>query len=384
MHIRVNRDVFLTAFSHGQSVIEKRTTLLILGHTLIQTQNESVIVVSTDMVMSLSESFACEVLEEGSLCVPTTLIYEILKKIRSNVVIDLMFSQQSAQIILSAGRSRFEIPCVSSDEFPRILQENNEFSCHFVIPAPVLKSMFETVRFAMSVDEMRYSLVGINFSYDGDSNVLRAVATDRHRLANVEIQAPDGSLDMPSIIIGKKMIGEMVKLLDEANEPVSLAISETRIELTVISDKSTAILGSRLIDGSFPDFSAILNTVHEKKLVAGTKVFAEAIDRVGTVVNDKFRMIKITLSKNLMRCSAIAGASSNGTADEDIDVDYDYDELIEFHFDVRYLLDIAQHIDSENLEISLTNPDMAIAVRPVGINGVFFALMSMAPTTYSE
>lgn len=379
MHIRVNRDVLLSAFSHGQSVIEKRTTLLILGHTLIQAHEGMAILISTDMDLSLSESFPCEVLEEGDLCVPTLLLYEILRKIKSDVPIDLAFSPQAAQIILSAGRSHFEIPCITADEFPRALQDSNDFSCHFSMPAPLLKNMLETVRFSMSTDEMRYSLVGINLSCNMRSGTpqLRAVATDRHRLACMEIVGPEGIENMPSIIIGKKTISEMVKLLEEAIEPVSLAISETRIELTIVSEKSKAILGSRLIDGSFPDFDAILSLQHEKKLIASTKTFAEAVDRVGTVINDKLRMIQITLSRNLMKCSAVAGTS--GAAHEDIDIDYDDESLMDFNFDVRYLLDIAQHIETEEMEISLTNPDVAIAIRPIGIEGVFFALMSIAP-----
>lgn len=381
MHIRVSRDVLSSAFSHGQSVIEKRTTLLILGHTLIQAREGTVTLVSTDMDLSLSESFPCEILEEGELCVPTLLLYDILRKIRGDMLVDLACSDQAAQVILTAGRSRFEIPCITSDEFPRALQDRSDFTCQFAIPAPTLKNMFETVRFAMSTDEMRYSLVGINLSCctKDDKVELRAVATDRHRLACVEVEGPEGCQDMPSIIIGKKTIAEMVKLLDEAVEPVTLALSETRIELTVKTEKSHAVLGSRLIDGSFPDFDAILNIQHERRLIVGTKAFAEAVDRVGTVINDKLRMIKITLTKNLMTCAAVAGA--NGTAHEDLDIDYDEDDTMEFNFDVRYLLDIAQHISTDELEIWLTRPDVAVAIRPVGQSGVFFALMSMVPQT---
>lgn len=381
MHIRVSRDVLLSAFSHGQSVIEKRTTLLILGHTLIQAREGSVTLVSTDMDLSLSESFPCEVLEDGELCVPTLLLYEILRKLKNDVQVDLDCSAQSAQVIVSAGRSRFEIPCITSDEFPRALQDHSEFTCEFSIPAPTLKNMLETVRFAMSTDEMRYSLVGINLScYTQEEQTwLRAVATDRHRLACVEVPGPEGCQSMPSIIIGKKTIGEMVKLLDEAIEPVKLALSETRIELTVKTEKSSAVLGSRLIDGSFPDFDAILSLQHERKLIAGTKAFSEAVDRVGTVINDKLRMIKLTLTRNLMTCAAVAGTS--GAANEDLDIDYEADDSMEFNFDVRYLLDIAQHMSTDEFEMLLTRPDVAVAMRPVGQEGVFFALMSMVPKT---
>ncbi|GHS92162.1 DNA polymerase III subunit beta [Alphaproteobacteria bacterium] len=385
MYIRVNRDVLLNAFSHSQSVIEKRSTLLILGHTLLQARDGAATLVSTDMDMSLSETFACDVIREGELCIPTLLMYEILKKIKAGVPVELVFEDHATQIVLSAGRSRFEIPCIMPDEFPRILQNTTDVLSTFSLPAPVFKDLLETVRFAMSADEMRYSLVGINLSCDLKSGVakLRAVATDRHRLASIEIPSPEGAESMPSVIVGKKTVGEMAKLLEDAVEPVTLSVSETRIELTVVSEKSRAVLGSRLIDGAFPDFEAILNLQQEKRLIAGTKIFAEAVDRVGTVINDKLRIVKIIFSRNLLKCSA--GTGSHGAATEDIDIDYDDEDVLEFSYDVRYLLDIAQHVGTEELEISLTNPDLATTMRPLGREGVFFALMSITPqTNYTE
>jgi DNA polymerase-3 subunit beta len=377
MHIRINRDVLFKAFSHGQSVIERRTTLLILGHTLIQAADNTVTLISTDMDISLSEVVNADVLRAGSICIPTILVYEILRKMRPDSLIEMVFDEGMSHVILSAGRSKFEIPCISSDDFPRILQDSNSFNCNFTIPAPTLKNMIETVRFAVSNDEMRYSLNGINFSYDTGANKLRAVATDRHRLACVDVDSSEEACNMPSIIVGKKTIGEISKLLDEAIEPVCIRVSETRIELSAKFDSSSTILSSRLIDGSFPEYEAILKINHEKKVTSGTKNFAEAIDRVSTVINDKTRVIKINLSRNLLRCSAVGSAS--GSADEDIDVDYESGGEMELSFDVKYLLDIAQHIDSEEVEISLTNADIAVSIRPVGVEGVYFALMPLAP-----
>lgn len=383
MHIRVNRDVLLQAFSHGQSVVEKRSTLLILGHTLIEARGGVVALASTDMDLSLSETISCEILEEGELCVPTLLVYEILKKLRAGVPVDLIFEGDATQMILSAGRSRFEIPCITADEFPRILQHENAYPCQIILPALILKNLLETVGFAMSTDEMRYTLNGINISYVAETNRLRAVATDRHRLASVEIEAPNGTNTFPSIIIGKKTINEMIHLLDEAVEPITLSVSDTRIELTVRSKNSTALLGSRLVDGSFPEYEMVLNMEHENKLIAGTKVFAEAVDRVGTVINDKSKMIQIELSRNLLKCSATVNTS--GMADEDIDIDYDEGPSFVFNFNVRYLLDVAQHINTDEFEITFTNPDTAIAIRPIGLEGVYFALMPLAPqAAYTE
>jgi DNA polymerase-3 subunit beta len=383
MHIRINRDVLFKAFFHSQSVIERKTTLLILGHTLIQTSNDSITLISTDMDISLSEMIEAEIIREGSICIPTILAYEILRKLKPNSIVEIVYADNLAQISISSGRSKFEIPCVSAEEFPRILQESDSYDCHFSIPALTFKNMIETVRFAMSSDEMRYALNGIHFSYDVSLKELRAVATDRHRLASVEIEGPEGAEKIPSIIIGRKAITEISKLLEDAVEPVLISVSETRIELVAKFEKSNVKISSRLVDGSFPEYSAVLNIPHDKKIITGTKVFADAIDRVGTVISDKTRVIKIGLSRNLLHCSSIGNIS--GSASEDIDVDYENGSVMELSFDVKYLLDIAQHISTDDMEISLTNPDTAISIRPVGIKGVYFALMPLAPQTqYTE
>lgn len=376
MHVQVNRDTLFRAFVHSQGVIERKTTLLILGHTLLRAKDGVVTLVSTDMDMALSETIAADIVQEGSICVPTVLTYEILRKLKPNSTVNIAFNNDLAQVILSSGRSKFEIPCISSDEFPLILQDGSTFSCSFVLPALVLKNMIETVRFATSNDEMRYALNGINFSYDATVGKLRAVATDRHRLASVEVDGPDGAAEMSSIIVSKKTIGEFSRLLDEAIEPVSLSVSDTRIELAARFEKSRITIGSRLIDGSFPEYSAVLNIKHDKRIVVAAKAFAELIDRVGTVISEKSRVIKVSVSRNLLRCSAVGSAA--GSAAEDIDVDYDDGSEMNLSFDAKYLLDVAQHIASSEMEILLTNPDTAVSVRPVGIDGVYFALMPLA------
>lgn len=383
MHIRVNRDVLLQAFAHGQSVIEKRSTLLILGHTLIEAKGGVVTLVSTDMDLSISETIQCEVLEEGSLCVPTTLVYEILRKLAVAVPVDLIFGGNGPQMTLSAGRSQFEIPCIEAGEFPRVLHAEESYPCRFSIPGPVLKNLFETVGFAMSGDEMRYALNGINFSYVPETQKLRAVATDRHRLASMEVAGLEGAEKLPTVIIGKKTIGEIVKLLDIAVEPVSLSVSETRIELTVQSNNSTAVLGSRLVDGAFPEYEMILTMEYTHKMIAATRSFSEAIDRVGTIINDKTRMIQLALSRNLLKCTTLTNAT--GGAQEDVDVDYEEGPDVAFSFNARYLLDVAQHVGTDELEFSFSNADMAVGVRPVGVEGVYFALMPLAPqATYTQ
>jgi DNA polymerase-3 subunit beta len=183
--------------------------------------------------------------------------------------------------------------------------------------------------------------------------------------------------------MGKKIISEFSKLLEEAIEPVSISVSETKIELSARLEKSEVTISSRLIDGSFPEYEAVLNIKHDKKVIAGAMMFEEAVDRVGTVINDKSRVIKLRLSRNLIHLSAVGGTS--GVADEDVDVDYDDETSLDLSFDVKYLLDVAQHVSTDDMEISLTNSDMAISVRPVDLDGVYFALMPLAPQAqYSE
>ncbi len=375
MKLALEKNLFLKALSHGQSVVEKKTTIPILSHVLLRASDQGLEITSTDMDMALIETIPAQVMIPGSTCLSAHLAYEIVKKLNDQTLIELELNSEKGQLIIVSGRSRFELPCLPEEDFPQLT--HGELSHYFNLPAPVLKHLIETTRFAMSAEETRYHLNGICFHTVEKENTtaLRAAATDMHRLACAECDMPEGALGMPEIIIGRKTIQEVIKLLDEADQPVQVGVSNNRVQFSFNGSRMKAMLSARLIDGAFPDYMQALTVQFDKTLIVPTKSFAEAVDRVGTVVNDKIRAIKVRLTENMASLSAVS--SDFGSAQEELDVDYTYPDSLEICFNVRYLTDIAQQISTDEMEVLLIDEESSVLIRPLGNPYVTFILMPM-------
>ncbi|MCE3543708.1 DNA polymerase III subunit beta, partial [Escherichia coli] len=146
-------------------------------------------------------------------------------------------------------------------------------------------------RFAISTEETRYYLNGIflHVADDGSEPVLKAAATDGHRLARVTLPRPEGAAGMPDVIVPRKCVAELRKLLDEVDGSVGVSLSGTKIRF----DLGNAILTSKLIDGTFPDYSRVIPTANDKILKLDPKSFMEGVDRVSTIATEKTRAVKM-------------------------------------------------------------------------------------------
>lgn len=375
MKLSLEKSSFLKALSHGQSVVEKRTTVPVLSHVLLTASEQGFTITATDMDMALIETVPAQVDVQGATCVPAHLIHDVVKKLSDRSVIDLEVNVEKGQLIVVSGRSRFELPCLSSEDFP--LLTHGELSHRFSLPAPVFKYLIDTTRFAMSTEETRYHLNGIYFHTLEHNNlkVLRAVATDMHRLSCAECESPAEAFGMPDVIVSRKTIHEIYKLIEESEKPIEVGLSDNRIEFSIEGSSMRAVLSSRLIDGGFPDYSSALTINHDKTLIVPTKSFAEAVDRVGTVVNEKVRAIKVRLSNNAAILSAVS--SESGSAEEELDVDYPYPDQLEICFNVKYLMDIAHQVTTEEMEVLLSDADSSVMIRPTSNPHVTFILMPM-------
>lgn len=375
MKLSLEKGLFLKALAHGQSVVEKRTTIPILSHVLLTASNNGLSITATDMDMALIETIPAQTTDSGSICVSAHLLHDIVRKLSDRSLIELEVNHDSGQLIVTSGRSRFELPCLPSEDFPQLTQ--GQLSHRFTLPAPVIKHLIDTTRFAMSTEETRYHLNGIYFhtlEHEG-IKVLRAVATDMHRLACAECESPAEAFGMPEVIVSRKTIHEISKLLDDAEKPIQIGLSENRIEFVLDGNSMQAVLSARLIDGGFPDYSSALAINNDKILVVPTKAFAEAVDRVGTVVNEKVRAIKVNLANNTATLSAIS--NELGKAEEELDVDYPYDQPLEVCFNVRYLMDIASQVPTEEMELLLVDTESSVLIRPTSNPHVIFILMPM-------
>lgn len=371
MKLTIDRAVFLKALSHGQSVVERRTTIPILSHVLLQTTDQGLTLSTTDMDIALEEVVAADIHEPGAITVSAHMLFDIVRKIPDGLQINLSLNPENDQLTLKAGRSKFNISSLPVDQFPQLAQ--GELPHQFQLDTSTLIRLIDRAKFAMSSEDTRYYLNGIYLHAHGEGNnrILRSVATDAHRLACIEAVVPLGASDMPGIIIGRKTVTEVRKLLDENDAAITIRLSPTRIEFVL----PTATLSSRLVDGSYPDYEQAIPTGNDKQIILDAKSFAAAVDRVATVATDKLRVIKVHVGNNMITLSA--ASHELGNAVEEIPVDYASEESVEIGFNAKYLLDIAQQIGDDEANIMLFDGSSPALIRGMNDKESLFVLMPM-------
>lgn len=368
MEFTIEKTAFLKMLGHGQGVVEKRSTVPILSHVMIDARENEITLTSTDLDMALVETMQTKVFEEGCACVPAHLLYDIVKKLNNNTL--LRFKREGeSEVVISSGRSVFRLPFMAPSEFPVLSQQ--EMPASFLIESQVLLDLFSKCRFAMSTEDTRFHLNGVYLHPAKDNNgkaVLRSVATDMHRLACVGVDFPEIETTLPSVIIGRKAVQEISKILDEVKGEVDIAISENRIEVTAHRPDHVITLSSRLIDATYPDYQTPLSPKDHKIIEVDAALFTQAIDRISTVMNDKDKSLKIRINtEGTAKISAVGGAM--GSAFEELDIKSDVSEPFEVCFNGRYLFDISSQIQSEKIELLMGDQNTPTLIRPANTQG---------------
>ncbi len=370
MKLSIERAVLLKSLNHVQSVVERRNTIPILSNILLQAEGDSVSLTATDMDLDVVEQIPCTVLVDGSTTAPAHTLYDIVRKLPEGALIELDGGGDKERLIVRAGRSTFTLPALPSADFPVIAGEAlpHEFS----LSTSDLKSLIDRTRFAISTEETRYYLNGI-FLHAAEANgagVLRAVATDGHRLARVELALPDGASGMTGVIIPRKGVAEMRKLIDEVEGPITIALSDTKIRFAF----GSIVLSSKLIDGTFPDYERVIPAGNDKLMHVVCKDFGQAVDRVATISTEKSRAVKLSLERGTLVLSVTSPDA--GSATEELEVDY-ASTPIEIGFNSRYLLDIMAQIQGDEAQFLMADSASPTVVQDKSDPSALYVLMPM-------
>ncbi|OQW58006.1 MAG: DNA polymerase III subunit beta, partial [Proteobacteria bacterium HN_bin10] len=293
MRLTIERSALLKALNHVQSVVERRNTIPILSNVLLSAQGDSLRLTATDLDIEISEAAAAEVDRGGQTTAPANYLYDFVRKLPDGSGVKLEVSGDDPRLFISAGKSRLHLPILPAGDFPSMPSDG--FETKFEIEPTELGRLVDKTRFAISTEETRYYLNGIFFhTVDAGGAKLRAVATDGHRLALADHPAPKGSQGMPGVIVPRKTINELKRLLDDASDMVEIAVSPQKIRFAL----GDAVLTSKLIDGSFPEYARVIPKNNAKKLKVDNKAFAEAVDRVATVSAERSRSVRLALDKD--------------------------------------------------------------------------------------
>ena len=372
MKFSIDRSALLTALQHVHSVVERRNTIPILSNVLIEAKEDGVYLTATDMDIAVIEKInleKSEVMQLGTITTSAQMLYDIVRKLPENIKVELL-SEKNDRLGIKASSSSFALNCLPAEDFPSISQE--EFKYTFSLETNDLIRLIDKTSFAMSLEETRYYLNGIYLHAvkDTDGEKLRTVSTDGHRLSRVDMNIPEGANEIPGVIVPRKTIMEIRKLLEDHSDTINLSLSDNKIKLSF----SNVILTSKLLDGTFPDYSRVIPEQNDKTVTISNQLLSEAVDRVSTVSTDKTRAIKVNISKGNLIISATN--PDKGSASESLDVIYDGEE-VEIGFNSKYVLDVARQIKGNEIIIKLSDSVSPTLVYDKDDKGVLFVLMPM-------
>jgi len=370
MKITVERSELLKSLGHVHRMVERRNTIPILANVLLRADRAKLSLKATDLDVEVTDTIAAEVSPGGSTTVPAHMFFDIVRKLPEGAQIVLESSGDRAALAIRAGRSRFTLQTLPESDFPDLAP--GEMTHKFSLKAADLKRLIDKTQFAISTEETRYYLNGIYLHSAGTAKAptLRAVATDGHRLAQMELELPKGAVGMPGIIIPRKTVSEVQRLMEDNEAEVAIELSSGKIRFTI----ADAILTSKLIDGTFPDYARVIPAANDKELVVDKKEFEAAVDRVSTVSSERGRAVKLSISGGKLLLSVTNPDS--GSANEELEVEYAADPL-DIGFNSRYLLDIAAQIESEAAVLKLADPGSPTLIQDKEPHGALYVLMPM-------
>ncbi len=370
MKVSIERAALLKAVAQAQSVVERRNTIPILANVLIEAEGDSLTFRATDLDIEVVDRAPAMVERKGASTVPAVTLHEIVRKLPDGALVSLTEEPGSGRVTVQAGRSKFALATLPREDFP--VMTTTEYTANFAAPAPLLRRLFDKSKFAISTEETRYYLNGVymHVATGEGGQVLRCVATDGHRLARIDAPLPDGAETMPGVIVPRKTVGELRKLLDDDETQIAVSVSETKVRFAT----PDITLTSKVIDGTFPDYSRVIPQANTRRLEVDATEFAKAVDRVATVSSERSRAVKMSLDDDKLVLSV--NAPDSGAAEEELAVAYG-DEHLEIGFNAKYLLEIASQVDRENAVFLFNSAGDPTLMREGNDSSAVYVVMPM-------
>ena len=314
------------------------------------------------------EILSKELKREGSTTTSASILYDILRKLEPNAKVELSLQSEN-KLKLVSGNSKFNLLCLSSDNFP--LSDENIKQKPFEVSSQKLLKLLNKTKISISNDETRHYLNGIYLHKTNVENksFLSGVATDSHRLSFSSLEIDHGT-DFVSIILPKKTIFQLISLLEQSTSAVKISNNKSKIKF----EMDSGVLVSKVIDGRFPEYSKVIPRDNDKVLQIKLSEFKNSVERVTTVSSDRKEGLKMTISKNFLQLSVNSPNSGEGT--EDINVKFNSDDM-SISFNSRYLIDITSQIEDDSIVINLKDANSPVLIKDLSDKSSFHVVMPM-------
>jgi DNA polymerase-3 subunit beta len=364
MKLTADREKLLAPLQAVIGVVERRQTMPVLANVLLAARDGRVSITATDLeVELLASTTEVTVQQPGDITVPGRKLLDILRSLPEKLPVSLVV--EAEKVVVKAGRSRFSLSTLPAAEFPIVDNINAQQSVQ--IARKDLLRLLEKTHFSMAQQDVRYYLNGMLLEIDGQ--VLRAVATDGHRLALCEAALAVKAKTSQQVIVPRKGVLELQRILTAEGE-AEIAIGTNHVRAQIGDVRFT----SKLIDGRFPEYSRVIPAAPAAAIKADRDVFRQALQRTSILSNEKYRGIRITVKKNVLTVQAHNPEQEE--AEEEIEVGYDGQDL-EVGFNVNYLLDALSAIDGVDVELGLTDSNSSCLIRSPGNATARYVVMPM-------
>jgi DNA polymerase III subunit beta len=367
MKLVIERGELVSALGHVTSVVEKRTTIPILSNVMLRASGSALMLKATDLEREVVEQAPANVSQPGAVTVSAHTLHDIVRKLPDGAEVELKRDPDKDRLSISAGTARFALQTLPADDFPDLA--GGDFPHTFEVPGHELKRMIDKTRFAISTEETRYYLNGIYLHTA--NNLLRAVATDGHRLAQLDLELPAGAAGMPGVIVPRKTVQELQRLIEASDGGITISVSPSKIRFEI----GAVTLTSKLIDGTFPDYGRVIPQANDKDLRVANSEFMSAVDRVSTIASDRGRAVKLAIADGKLTLSV--NNPEGGSATEQMDAEFSGTAPLEIGFNARYLLDIAGQLEGDMAHFKLADSGAPTIVRDGDDQSALYVLMPM-------
>lgn len=371
MHITIPRAALAQATGLVQRIVERRNTIPILSNLALIAEDGALTIVATDLDIEARTTVQATIVRSGRITVPAHMFADVAGKLPDGLV-TIDDGKADGRLVVSAGRSRFQLQTLPFDDFPPMAAE--DLPTRFELPKADLERMFGRTQMAVSTEEVRYYLNGVFLHAPPgvDPPVLRAVATDGHRLARLDAPLPAGAAGMPGIIVPRKTVGEVLRLAKSAGDTIAVELSDAKIRMTF----GATVVTSKLIDGTFPDYDRVIPKDNANTATFEVAALQSALDRVTTINNERGRAVKLSLTEGLLALSVTNPDS--GTAEDELPIESGaHFKPIEIGFNGRYLAELASTSSAAKLHAAFGDPGSPSVWSPLDDPRALYVLMPM-------
>lgn len=363
MKFSIPREALLAPIAQVVNVVERRQTLPVLANFLIEAVEDGLRITGTDMEVELIARAKAEVAQTGSITVPARKLVDICRALPEGVQVNVQRNQD--KLALHAGRSRFTLATLPASEFPA--SDQAESLATYQVSQGRLRWLVDKTSFAMAHQDVRHYLNGLLLEFrDG---MVRAVATDGHRLGLSEIEAPISG-EPRSLIVPRKGILELNRVLEDSDELLNVVVGQGFLRV----DRGRIVMTTKLIDGRFPDYDAVIPMATDQALVADRGAFVDALHRAAILSNEKYRGVRLEMTPGLLRI--VAHNPQQEEATDEIEAEHTYENL-RVGFNVNYLLDALGSIDGDQVRLALRDANSSCLITATDSESVRQVVMPL-------